>query len=42
MKHAKSDLLQGTLALLILRTLASGGMHGAHRAIDPIRALRAD
>ena len=28
MKHAKSDLLQGTLDLLILRTLASGDMHG--------------
>lgn len=28
MKHAKSDLLQGTLDLLILRTLASGAMHG--------------
>jgi len=28
MKHAKSDLLQGTLDLLILRTLASGNMHG--------------
>jgi transcriptional regulator len=28
MKQAKSDLLQGTLDLLILRTLASGDMHG--------------
>jgi len=28
MKHAKSDLLQGTLDLLILRTLASSNMHG--------------
>ena len=28
MKHAKRDLLQGTLDLLILRTLASGDMHG--------------
>jgi PadR family transcriptional regulator PadR len=28
MKQAKSDLLQGTLDLLILRTLASGEMHG--------------
>jgi PadR family transcriptional regulator PadR len=28
MKPAKSDLLQGTLDLLILRTLASGEMHG--------------
>jgi PadR family transcriptional regulator PadR len=28
MKHAKSDLLQGTLDLLILRTLAVGEMHG--------------
>jgi transcriptional regulator len=28
MKHAKSDLLQGTLDLLILRTLAAGEMHG--------------
>ena len=28
MKHAKSDLLQGTLDLLVLRTLASGDMHG--------------
>jgi len=28
MKPAKSDLLQGTLDLLILRTLASGDMHG--------------
>src|SRR4029079_13340567 len=28
MKHAKSDLWQGTLDLLILRTLASGDMHG--------------
>ena len=28
MKHPKSDLLQGTLDLLILRTLASGDMHG--------------
>ena len=28
MKHAKSDLLQGTLDLLILRILASGDMHG--------------
>ena len=28
MKHAKSDLLQGTLDLLILRTLASSEMHG--------------
>jgi len=27
-KTAKSDLLQGTLDLLILRTLASGDMHG--------------
>jgi PadR family transcriptional regulator PadR len=28
MKNSKSDLLQGTLDLLILRTLASGEMHG--------------
>jgi len=28
MKSSKSDLLQGTLDLLILRTLASGDMHG--------------
>ena len=28
MKQAKSDLLQGTLDLLILRCLASGEMHG--------------
>ena len=28
MKREKSDLLQGTLDLLILRTLASGDMHG--------------
>jgi PadR family transcriptional regulator PadR len=28
MKHPKSDLLQGTLDLLILRTLASGERHG--------------
>ncbi|MFI5178846.1 MAG: PadR family transcriptional regulator [Vicinamibacterales bacterium] len=28
MKQAKSDLLQGTLDLLILRTLVSGEMHG--------------
>jgi transcriptional regulator len=28
MKQAKSDILQGTLDLLILRTLASGEMHG--------------
>jgi transcriptional regulator len=28
MKASKSDLLQGTLDLLILRTLASGDMHG--------------
>src|SRR5947207_9301099 len=28
MKAAKSELLQGTLDLLILRTLASGDMHG--------------
>ena len=28
MKRAKSELLQGTLDLLILRTLASGNMHG--------------
>jgi PadR family transcriptional regulator, regulatory protein PadR len=28
MKPAKSDLLQGTLDLLILRTLLSGEMHG--------------
>jgi PadR family transcriptional regulator len=28
MKNSKSDLLQGTLDLLILRTLASGAMHG--------------
>jgi transcriptional regulator len=28
MKHAKSDLLQGTLDLLILRILAAGDMHG--------------
>jgi PadR family transcriptional regulator PadR len=28
MKQAKSDLLQGTLDLLVLRTLASGDMHG--------------
>ena len=27
-KDARSDLLQGTLDLLILRTLASGPMHG--------------
>ena len=27
-KTTKSDLLQGTLDLLILRTLASGAMHG--------------
>jgi transcriptional regulator len=27
-KEARSDLLQGTLDLLILRTLASGPMHG--------------
>jgi transcriptional regulator len=26
-KHSKSDLLQGTLDLLVLRTLASGDMH---------------
>ena len=28
MKSSKTDLLQGTLDLLILRTLASGEMHG--------------
>ncbi|SRR5262249_34575258 len=28
MKAAKSELLQGTLDLLILRTLVSGDMHG--------------
>jgi PadR family transcriptional regulator len=28
MKSPKTDLLQGTLDLLILRTLASGDMHG--------------
>jgi len=28
MTEAKSDLLQGTLDLLILRTLSSGDMHG--------------
>jgi transcriptional regulator len=28
MKQAKTDLLQGTLDLLVLRTLASGDMHG--------------
>jgi PadR family transcriptional regulator PadR len=28
MKHSKSDLLQGTLDLLILRTLAAGDRHG--------------
>lgn len=28
MKSPKSDLLQGTLDLLILRTLASGELHG--------------
>ena len=28
MKTSKSDLLQGTLDLLILRTLSSGDMHG--------------
>ena len=28
MKHAKSDLLQGTLDLQILRTLASSDRHG--------------
>ena len=28
MKQTKSDILQGTLDLLILRTLASGEMHG--------------
>jgi len=28
MKAPKSDLLQGTLDLLVLRTLASGEMHG--------------
>ncbi len=28
MKHAKSDLLQGTLDLLILKTLALGVLHG--------------
>jgi len=28
MKHAKSDLLQGTLDLLILKSLARGPMHG--------------
>ena len=28
MRPAKSDLLQGTLDLLILRTLAAGDMHG--------------
>lgn len=28
MKQPKSDLLQGTLELLILRTLLSGEMHG--------------
>jgi PadR family transcriptional regulator PadR len=28
MKGTKTDLLQGTLDLLILRTLASGEMHG--------------
>ena len=28
MKNPKSDLLQGTLDLLILRTLASADMHG--------------
>jgi PadR family transcriptional regulator PadR len=29
MKSPKTDLLQGTLDLLILRTLASGYMHGS-------------
>jgi PadR family transcriptional regulator, regulatory protein PadR len=28
MKRAKTDILQGTLDLLILRTLAAGDMHG--------------
>jgi PadR family transcriptional regulator PadR len=28
MKQAKTDLLQGTLDLLVLRTLAAGDMHG--------------
>ena len=28
MKQTKSDILQGTLGLLILRTLAHGDMHG--------------
>ena len=28
MKSSRTDLLQGTLDLLILRTLASGDMHG--------------
>jgi hypothetical protein len=28
MKQAKTDILQGTLDLLILRTLAAGDMHG--------------
>ena len=28
MKQTKSDILQGTLGLLILRTLAHGEMHG--------------
>jgi PadR family transcriptional regulator PadR len=28
MKQAKTDILQGTLDLLLLRTLASGDMHG--------------
>ena len=28
MKNSKSDLLQGTLDLLILRTLSSGDLHG--------------
>ncbi len=28
MKHSRSDLLQGTLDLLVLRILSSGDMHG--------------
>ena len=28
MKHSRSDLLQGTLDLLVLRVLSSGDMHG--------------
>jgi transcriptional regulator len=28
MSHTRSDLLQGTLDLLVLRTLSAGAMHG--------------